>query len=196
MLCLLDTPFKVPCILGFSCQPSASLGFPAQHFSTPPSLRWFVPSRGLSLSPELHHGLGWITLFEFNLALLPGTRWFNRHNALLQDPGVGGRFCRKAGLRLGPTRPDGVPMATLVCFEFSCLDLVSHVSSFFWALFIRLLCFFEDLLLFPDASVHPPEAVNFSRIGVFCLTDLAFHKCALYLQIPSSYCLERVAIGL
>ena len=73
----------------------------------------------------------WLWPFVFlgvRSATLSGLYHVSVKSALLQDPGVGGRFCCNSGLRLGPTRPDGVSLAIVMEFEFA-LFVVSRLKA-------------------------------------------------------------------
>jgi hypothetical protein len=71
-------------------------------------------------------------------------------SALLQDPGVGGRFCRIDGLRLGPTRLVGVSLAfTFVSRSFLILDLFVAFRGL------------SSALLLSDSAFHVLERFGF-----------------------------------
>ena len=90
-------------------------GFSAQRSGPPSPVFISSLTRGFSVSsqPQLFVCLG------LRSAFLLGFLYASAKSALLQVPGVGGHFCRKAGLHLGPTRLVGVSLATVWRFEFA-----------------------------------------------------------------------------
>ena len=111
-------------------------------------------------------------------------------SALLQDPGVGGRFCRIDGLRLGPTRLVGVSLAfTFVSRSFLILDLFVAFRGLSSALLLSDSAFhvLERFGFF--LSIRHPRLVTFSRIGV--LSNKFVPISALLFIFYQEYCLER-----
>ena len=63
-------------------------------------------------------------------------------------PGSGGALLLNTSLCLGPTRPDGASLATIVCFEFVVLGMSCLSAHGCWACLCVFLC--EDLCFCPE----------------------------------------------
>ena len=136
-------------------------GFPA-HYSAVRPVFTVRPHPGLFLLSSL--GVIDLGRSSFLVSVRPAYRGLTNDSSqcTASGPGSGGALLLETSLRLGPTRPDGVPMAALVCFEFIWVRFLPCASAIFLGVvhlgsicsrrlvnILRLRLFLQILLFFP-----------------------------------------------